>query len=177
MADLLPDEPIDGWLDPNTPDRLVDGRQSETALKVRRGVGRLVRQFGASCIAEMTLVSGRRADLVVIGKTGEIWIIEVKSSLADLRADNKWPDYRDFCDRLYFATAPEVPLDPFPRDAGLMLSDGYGAEILREAPQHKLAGARRKAVTLRFARTAAARLHDLMDPRLSRGGFVGDIPL
>ncbi|AXS38905.1 MmcB family DNA repair protein [Breoghania sp. L-A4] len=174
MADLLPDESLESWLDPDTPERLIDGRQSETALRVRRGVGRLIRQLGASCIAEMTLVSGRRADLVAIARTGEIWIIEVKSSLADLRADKKWPDYRDFCDRLYFATAPEVPLDPFPQDAGLMLSDGYGAEILREATLHKLAGARRKAVTLRFARMAATRLHDLMDPRLSRGGLVGD---
>lgn len=159
----------DSWNHPDTPERLVDGRQSETALKVRRGVGRLIRQLGASCVAEITLVSGRRADLMAIGKKGEIWIIEVKSSLADLRADSKWPDYRDFCDRLYFATAPEVPLDLFPQEAGLMLSDGYGAEILREAPEHKLAGARRKAVTLRFARMAATRLHDLMDPQMGRG--------
>lgn len=159
----------ESWIDPDTPERLVDGRQSETALKVRRGVGRLIRQLGASCIPEITLISGRRADLMAVSKTGEIWIIEVKSSLADLRADKKWPDYRDFCDRLYFATAPEVDLNPFPEDAGLMLSDGYGAEILRAAPEHKLAAARRKAVTLRFARMAAIRLHDLVDPQLGRG--------
>ncbi len=170
MSDIsggdLPDE---SWIDPETPAELIDGRQSETALKVRRGVGRLIRRLGASCVAEITLVSGRRADLMAIGKSGEIWIIEVKSSLADLRADKKWFDYRDFCDRLYFATAPEVSLDPFPEDAGLMLSDGYGAEIMREAPEHKLAAARRKAVTLRFARMAARRLHDLMDPQMGRG--------
>lgn len=156
----------EAWIDPAAPAELMDGRQSETALKVRRGAGRLLRRMGASCLAEVTLKSGRRADLMAIGKGGEIWIIEVKSSLADLRADRKWPDYRDFCDRLYFATAPEVALDPFPEDAGLMLSDGFGAEILREAPEHRLAPARRKAVTLRFAHMAATRLHALMDPRI-----------
>nr|WP_319385238.1 MmcB family DNA repair protein [uncultured Roseibium sp.] len=145
-------------------DPLVDGRQSETALKVWRGTARLMRQLDFSCLAEVTLASARRADLLAIGPKHELWIVEVKSSIADLRADSKWPDYRQHCDRLFFATHPDVPLDIFPEDTGLIVSDGFGAEILRDAPEHKLAAATRKSVTHRFARHAANRLHDLSDP-------------
>lgn len=141
-----------------------DGRQSETALLVQRGVGRLLRNLGFSCIPELTLASGRRADVVAIGRKGEIWIVEIKSSLEDFRADQKWPDYRTHCDRLFFATHPKVAPEIFPEDAGLILSDGYGAEIIRHAGEHRLAGATRKAVMLRFAHAAADRLHDLADP-------------
>jgi hypothetical protein len=44
------------------------------------------------------------------------------------------------------------------------VADAFGAAILREAPPHPLAGARRKAVTLRFAHAAAGLLHGLDDP-------------
>lgn len=145
-------------------DPLTDGRQSETALKVWRGAARLLRLMDFACLSEVTLASGRRADLLALGPKQELWIIEVKSSVADFRADNKWPDYRQHCDRLFFATHPDVPQDIFPEEAGLILSDGFGAEILREAPEHKVAAATRKSVTLRFARHAAHRLHDLTDP-------------
>jgi hypothetical protein len=145
-------------------DPLTDGRQSETALKVWRGAARLMRLQGYACLAELTLASGRRADLIALGPKHEIIIIEVKSSVADFRADTKWPDYRAHCDRLYFATHVDVPAEIFPEDAGLILSDGYAADILREAPHHPMAAATRKAVTSRFARQAALRLHDLLDP-------------
>jgi hypothetical protein len=145
-------------------DPLTDGRQSDNALKVWRGAARLLRLMDFACLPEVTLASGRRADLLALGPKQEVWIVEVKSSVADFRADNKWPDYRQHCDRLFFATHPEVPLDIFPEEAGLILSDGFGAEVMREAPEHKLAAATRKAVTLRFARNAAHRLHDLTDP-------------
>ncbi|MCX2724567.1 MmcB family DNA repair protein [Roseibium salinum] len=145
-------------------DPLTDGRQSETALKVWRGAARLLRQFDYACLPEVTLASNRRADLLALGPRHELLIVEVKSSIADFRADTKWPDYRLHCDRFYFATHPDVPVEIFPEEAGLILSDGFGAEILREAPEHKLAAATRKAVTLRFARNAANRLHDLSDP-------------
>ncbi len=145
-------------------DPLIDGRQSETALKVWRGTARLLRQFDFSCLPEVTLASARRADLLALGPKHQLWIVEVKSSIADFRADTKWPDYHQHCDRLFFATHPDVPLDIFPEEAGLIVSDGFGAEILREAPEHKLAAATRKSVTLRFARHAANRLHDLTDP-------------
>ncbi|WP_321343689.1 MmcB family DNA repair protein [Breoghania sp.] len=151
---------------------LIDGRQSEAALMVRRGVARLMRRSGASCLFEVTLPSGRRADLIAVGAKGEIWIVEVKSSVADFRADAKWPDYREWCDRFFFATHPDVPEEIFPQEAGLMMSDGFGADILRPAPAHPLAAARRKAVTLRLAQFAANRLHDLMDPAMT-GGEAG----
>jgi len=131
-------------------DPLSDGRQSETALLVWRGVARLLRQMGYSSVGELTLASGRRADLAALGPKGELWIIEVKSSIADFRADRKWPDYRLFCDRFFFATHADVPYEIFPEETGLILSDGFSAEILREAPVHTLAAARRMAVSLRF---------------------------
>ncbi|MET1412966.1 MmcB family DNA repair protein [Roseibium sp. HPY-6] len=145
-------------------DPLVDGRQSETALKVWRGTARLMRQLDFSCLAEVTLASSRRADLLALGPKHELWIVEVKSSIADFRADTKWPEYRQHCDRLFFATHPDVPMDIFPKEAGLIVSDGFGAEILRQAPEHKLAAATRKSVTHRFARHAANRLQDISDP-------------
>ncbi|WP_299808748.1 MmcB family DNA repair protein [uncultured Roseibium sp.] len=145
-------------------DPLKDGRQSETALMVWRGTARLLRQLDFACMPEITLASGRRADLLALGPKHQLWIVEVKSSIADFRADTKWPDYRQHCDRLFFATHPDVPADIFPEEAGLILADGFGAEILREAPEHKLAAATRKSVTQRFARSAANRLHDLSDP-------------
>lgn len=153
-------------------DPLADGRQSERALRVWRGAARLLRQLDFACLPEVTLASSRRADLLALGPRHQLWIVEVKSSLADLRTDSKWPDYRQHCDRLYFATLPDVPLEAFPEEAGLILSDGFGAEILREAPEHKLSAATRKAVTLRFGRHAANRLHDLQDPD-GRASFEG----
>jgi hypothetical protein len=144
---------------------LIDGRQSDTALLVRRGVQRLLRAHGMMSVAELMLPSGRRADLVALGFDGRIDIIEIKSSVADFRADEKWPHYRRHCDRLFFAIPPQVPVTIIPADVGLMVADCYGAEILREAPQHPiLAAATRRAVVLRFAQVAAQRLHDLHDP-------------
>lgn len=149
----------------------VDGRQSETALLVARGAARLLLSHGFSCVAELPLASGRRADLVALHGGGEIWIVEIKSSIADFRADQKWPDYRAHCDRLFFATVADVPADIFPQDAGLIVADAYGATILREAPEHKLAAATRKSVMLTFARAAALRLQALADPN----GPYGDV--
>lgn len=137
---------------------LVDGRQSERAMLVRRGVQRLFLDMGATLLPELCLVSGRRADLVALMKNGDIWIIEVKSSIEDFRVDKKWPEYRLFSDRFFFATHPDVPAEIFPDECGFILSDGYGAEILRDAPEHRLAAPTRKALTLRMARTGAARL-------------------
>jgi len=137
---------------------LIDGRQSEAAMRVRRGVQRLLMEMGASVVPELALASGRRADLVALTRKGDIWIIEVKSSVEDFRVDRKWPDYRLHSDRFFFATHPEVPADIFPEECGFILSDGYGAEVLREAPEHRLAAATRKALMLRIARAAANRL-------------------
>jgi hypothetical protein len=142
----------------------ADGRQSPHALSVARGVGRLMRARGFAMVAELPLATGRRADIVALGPGGEMWIVEIKSSVEDFRVDQKWPDYRLSCDRLFFATHAGVPIDIFPEDAGLILADAYGAELVREAPEHRLAGATRKAMMIRFAQAAAHRLHGLIDP-------------
>lgn len=137
---------------------LADGRQSARAMVIRRGVQLLLRDMGANVLPELCLADGRRADLVALTRKGEIWIIEIKSSIEDFRVDRKWPDYRLHSDRLFFATHPDVPASIFPEDCGFILSDGYGAEMLRDAPEHRLPPAQRKALMLRLARTGAARL-------------------
>lgn len=150
----------------------VDGRQSDNARLIQRGVGRLLVGLGFSVLTELPLASGRRADVVGLSPQGDVWIVEIKSSLEDFRADRKWPDYRLHADRLFFATRDGVPLDIFPGDAGLMLADGFGAAVLRDAPEHRLAPATRKAMTLRFAHAAARRFHTLLDPGIREaGGF------
>ena len=142
----------------------VDGRQSETALAVARGAARLLHRHGFCVVSELPLPSGRRADLVAIDSGGEIWIVEIKSSVADFRADQKWMDYRMHCDRLFFATTVEVPCEIFPADTGLIVADAFGAEMKCEAPEHRLPAATRKSMLLRFGQTAAMRLQALNDP-------------
>jgi hypothetical protein len=142
----------------------VDARQSPAALVVARGTTRLLHSLGFSVVAELPLASGRRADLVALGGDGEVWIVEIKSSVADFRADQKWSDYRLHCDRLFFATASEIPRQIFPPDAGLIVADAFGASIMSEAPEHRLHAATRKRTMLSFARAAALRLAALADP-------------
>lgn len=149
----------------------VDRRQSETALGIARGVRRLLSGLGYATATELTLASGRRADIVALGQDGTLWVVEIKSSIEDFRADRKWPDYRRHCDRLSFAITPHMPAEIMPEDAGLIVADAYGAEILRDAPEHRLPAATRKAVMLRFAHCCAGRLHALADPELKAGPF------
>jgi|SRR5690554_682461 len=157
-------------ISPTLRNPLADGRQSERALIIRRGVQRLLVQMGAAALPELPLASGRRADLVALMPRGDIWIIEIKSSIEDFRVDRKWPDYRMHSDQLFFASHPDVPSEIFPEECGFILSDGYGAEILREAPEHRLAAATRKAMMLRLARVGAM--------RLTAAEFAGiDVPL
>lgn len=137
---------------------LEDGRQSKEALLLRQGVQRFFVTVGLVCMCELPLPNGRRADVVVVTRKGDIYIIEIKTSAADLHADHKWPDYRDFCDRLYFASHASVPMELFPEDCGFILADQFGAEILRNAPEQRMTAAARKAMTLRIARCASARL-------------------
>jgi len=146
----------------------VDGRQSPHATAVQRGVGRLLRTRGFAMVTELPLATGRRADVVGLGGGGEIWIVEIKSCIDDFRADHKWPEYRAFCDRLYFAVGPAFPRDTLPEDAGLIVADRYGGEVVRGAPEHRLAGARRKALTLKLVHTAAIRLQEVTDPESLR---------
>ena len=132
--------------------------------KISRGTTRLLHSLGFSVVSELPLASGRRADLVALGTDGELWIVEIKSSIADLRADQKWLDYRLHCDRLFFATTLDVPREIFPPDAGLIVADAFGAAVVCEAPEHRLHAATRKIMMLAFARAAALRLSALADP-------------
>jgi hypothetical protein len=151
----------------------VDGRQSQTALTVARGTMRLLLSHGFTCVSELPLPSGRRADLTGIGRSGEIWIVEIKSSIADFRADQKWMDYRMHCDRLFFATTVEVPCEIFPKDTGLIVADGFSGEIVCEAPEHRLPAPTRKTMTLRIAQCASLRLQSLIDPAGPYGNEMG----
>jgi hypothetical protein len=147
----------------------VDRRQSPTALAVARGTARFLHALGYCVVSELPLPSGRRADLVALGGDGEFLIVEIKSSVADFRADQKWMEYRLHCDRLFFATIIDIPSEIFPPDAGLIVADAFGASILYEAPEHRLLAARRKAMMLRFAHAAALRLQSLVDPQGANG--------
>jgi hypothetical protein len=142
-----------------------DGRQSETALAIARGTARLLRSLGFACVSELPLPSGRRADLVAINERGEIWIVEIKSSVEDLRTDQKWPEYRAHCDRLFFAFTQDLPCEIFPADTGLIVADAYGAHLHCAAPEHRLPAATRKSMTIRFALAAAQRINRLIDPQ------------
>lgn len=143
----------------------VDGRQSETALAIARGTARLLRSLGFASVSELPLPSGRRADLVALNDRGEIWIVEIKSSVEDLRADQKWHEYRAHCDRLFFAFTQDLPCEIFPEQTGLIVADAYGAHMHCEAPEHRLPAPTRKLMTVRFAMAAALRINRLIDPR------------
>lgn len=148
-----------------------DGRQSATASAVARGTARWLRAMGFACVAELPLPSGRRADLVALNGRGEVWIVEIKSSLADWRADHKWHEYRAHCDRLFFAFTSDLPCEIFPPDTGLIVADAYGAHLHCEAPEHRLPAATRKVMLLRFGLAAADRLNRLADPQAA-----GEVP-
>jgi hypothetical protein len=139
-------------------------RDDSRARSVLRGTQRLLRSLNFESLSEVSLANGRRADVLAVGRDGETWIIEIKSSIADFRTDQKWHEYREYCDALLFAVAPDFPSEILPTDAGLILADAYAGELVRAAPRHPLTPARRKALMLSFARTAATRLLARIDP-------------
>ena len=154
---------------PRTP-KPIAGAPVAAAL-LARGVCRALEQLGYSSLVEFPLANGRRADVLALGKAGQLAIVEVKSSVADFRADRKWPAYRDFSDRLYFAVASGFPTVLIPEECGLMVADPFGAALLRDGAAIALGPARRRALTLRFAHIAAARLRRSIDPEIGR--FAG----
>ena len=123
-----------------------------------------MRARGYASVTELPLLDGRRADVVALHGDGSLLIVEIKSSIADFRADRKWRDYAAHCDRLYFAISDEMPVHIMPDEAGLIVADRFGAEIVREAEPRVIAPATRRTVMLRFAMAAADRLHRLADP-------------
>jgi hypothetical protein len=145
---------------------VVSVSRPEITATVTRGAARLLAALGYAPLAEVTLPNGRRADLMALGRKGEIFIVEVKSGLEDFRADGKWREYLPYCDAFAFAVAPEFPREALPEGPGLIVADGFGGAVLREAPATPLAGARRKALILAFGRLAAMRAAGLPAPAL-----------
>lgn len=139
------------------------------ATLLARAVCRALEQRGYASLVEFPLANRRRADILALGQGGEVAIVEIKSSAADFRADRKWPSYRDFSDRLYFAVPSGFPSDLIPEECGLFVADAFDAELLREARPVPLHPARRRTVTLRFALIAAARLRRALD---RQNGFI-----
>jgi hypothetical protein len=129
----------------------------ETTLSVTRGAARLLADMGYAPLLEVGLPNGRRADVMALGRKGDIVICEVKSGVEDYRVDRKWPEYAPFCDAFFFAVAPEFPQALLPEHPGLIVADGFGGAMMREATATPLAPARRKALTLAFARLAVMR--------------------
>lgn len=129
----------------------------ETTVSVTRGAARLLADMGYAPLLEVGLPNGRRADVMALGRKGDIVICEVKSGVEDYRVDRKWPEYAPYCDAFFFAVAAEFPQTLLPDHPGLIVADGFGGAVVRDAPPTPLAPARRKALTLAFARLAALR--------------------
>ena len=146
---------------------------TETAGDVARGVNRLLIQEGYSPILEFTLANGRRLDVAALGADGTIVGVEIKVAVADLKGDQKWPEYLEFCELFYFAIPPEFPDELVPPGTGLIVADRYGGAIVRPAAHTPLHASRRKAVTLSFAKCAAERLSLLLE----QAGEIGAVPL
>jgi hypothetical protein len=136
---------------------IVEVGRPEITGTVTRGAARLLMAMGYAPLLEVGLPNGRRADLMALSPKGQIVICEVKSGIEDYRADRKWGEYLPFCDAFYFAVAPEFPQAVLPEGPGLIVADGFGGAVITDAPSTPLAPARRKSLTLAFARLAAVR--------------------
>ncbi|WP_109467458.1 MmcB family DNA repair protein [Albibacillus kandeliae] len=132
-----------------------------------RGVARLLHGHGFVSVEELVPARGLRVDVMGLGPKGEIWVVECKSCRADFQSDAKWQGYLEWCDRYFWAVDQDFPTDLLPEGTGLIIADAYDAEIIRMAPETKLAPARRKVMVQKFATHAARRLHALRDP-----GFI-----
>lgn len=135
------------------------------AAALARGVSRTLQAHGGATLAEFTLRTGRRVDVIAVDAEGRITIVEIKTSVADFRSDGKWPEYLAFCDYFYFAVPEDFPRELLPEDCGVMVADAYEAVILAPAESRPVNGSRRRAMTLRFALAAAQRLSFYADPR------------
>jgi hypothetical protein len=143
---------------------MADAR--DLSKELARGLCRALAQRGFVTLTEVPLATGRRADVLALGREGELVIIEIKSSVADFKSDRKWPEYRQYCDRLYFAVPDGFPRELIPEDCGLIGADPFGGAVLREAPLLPLAAGRRRPKHQRIARNAAGRLRRLLDPAI-----------
>ncbi len=147
-----------------------DQTQLQPGQRLARGVSRHLRALGFASLEEFVPTRGLRVDVIGLGPKGEIWVIECKSSRADFTSDQKWQGYLEWCDRFFWAVDTDFPTELLPVDAGLVIADDYDAEVIRMAPESKLAPARRKKMIQKFATDAARRLQVLRDPRPGRDG-------
>ena len=136
----------------------------ERALLGRRAAARFCLIVGWAPLHEVPLPNGRRADILALRPDGGFVCIEVKSGPRDFLVDSKWPEYRDFSDALFFAVDTDFPQMMLPPETGLIVADGLEAAMLRDAPAHPLASAKRRSLTQRFAMLAASRLATAEDP-------------
>ncbi|RUS59412.1 DNA repair protein MmcB-related protein [Pseudorhodobacter sp. E13] len=136
--------------------------------RLARGTCRHLAALGFACVEELVPTSGLRVDVMALGPKGEIWVVECKSSRADFQTDRKWRGYLAWCDRFFWSVDADFPVEMLPEETGLIFADDYDAELIRMAPETKLAAPRRKLVTQIFARTAAQRLQGLRDPAPGR---------
>jgi hypothetical protein len=137
-----------------------------------RGVCRHLLSHGFATVEELVPAPGLRVDVMALGPKGEVWIVECKSSRVDFTSDRKWHNYLEYADRFFWAVDADFPVDLLPEDAGLIIADGYDAEILRLGPQSPLPGARRKVMLTKFARHAALRLQSYRDPGVTADGIT-----
>lgn len=147
-----------------------DSLPAQAGQRLARGVCRLLDSLGHAALTEFSPTRGLRVDVISVGPKGEVWVVECKSCRADFMADRKWQGYLDWCDRFFWACDSGFPQDLLPKDAGLILADPYGADLLRMSPEARLAGARRTSLTRQIARTAARRVQALTDPQGVSGG-------
>ena len=136
----------------------------EITIAVRREAARLCRHLGWAPLHEVMLPNGRRADILALCPNGDFVCVEVKSGAADFLCDTKWHEYREYADSLYFAVDADFPRALLPADVGLIVTAEREADLLRGAPVHRMAAARRRMLLLRFAQLAACRLENLADP-------------
>jgi hypothetical protein len=141
----------------------LEEQRSTRSANIARGTGRLMKNLGIAIMPELPLPSGRRADMVCVSSVGEIWIVEIKSSLEDFKSDQKWQEYRKYCDRFFFAVDQEFPAMYLPASEGLIVADRFDAAIIRNSSEKHMLPQTRKNMLVIFGMKAADRLHTLRD--------------
>ena len=139
---------------------------SKNLSRIARGVMRHFSQIGLSSLSEFSPIRGLRVDIITLGMSDEIWIVECKSGQSDFKSDKKWQNYLDWCDRYFWAVDANFPINILPSDTGIIIADAYDASILRDSPLNKLSAARRKKITQSVARSACNRLLLRTDPKI-----------
>ena len=161
-APTTPGRPARARIPGSRPDLVSAPAAAETGA-VTRGAVRLLESLGYRTLTEMRLASGRRVDAIGLDGRGRFAVVEVKTSLTDLRADDKWRDYLPYCDLFYFAVPPGFRLEAVPDEVGLIIADRFAGEVARASPLVPMAALRRRSQTLLFAHVASARLYRFVE--------------